>query len=107
MSPLPVPPAIVSGDELYDSLMAKIEPELLIANLPKITELTKNETVAERQARAERYARAFEAYDKALRAHVKEWNTSFHRFKTTTMKTLEQEAAATEDANLSSLEDSI
>jgi len=107
MSQFPVPPPIISGDALYDSIMAKIEPELLTANLPKIKELTQRETVEQRTARAQRYSQAFAAYDAALKAHTKEWDSAFHRYVSQTMKILEHDLESVEETNLASLEASM
>lgn len=107
MSQFPVPPPVISGDALYDSIMGKIEPELLTANLPKITELTQNETVEQRTLRAERYSRAFAAYDAALKAHVQSWDKAFHAYVTQTMKILEHKLESVEEENLASLENSM
>lgn len=107
MSQLPTPPNNLTGDELYDSIMAKIEPELLTANLPRIKDLTQNETPDQRRARAARYTAAFAAYDTAFKANVKEWGKLFHSFVSQTMKELEHDLASVEQDNLASLEASM
>ncbi|MDD4628935.1 MAG: hypothetical protein PHE68_06160, partial [Candidatus Peribacteraceae bacterium] len=65
-----VPPAIPKADELYNSLMREIEPELTTDQIPLLMEKYKDETQEQREARMARYNAAFEAYEKALETHV-------------------------------------
>jgi hypothetical protein len=51
-----------TGEEIYDGIMGKIEPELLNANLPHLDEPYAGETEAEHAARYERYSRSFATY---------------------------------------------
>lgn len=52
-----------SGRQVYDALMAGIEPELVSANLPLLTEQYQSETPEANAARMERYKQAFAKYD--------------------------------------------
>lgn len=60
----PPPPPIPSGEEVYDTLMSKIEPELTTAQLPFLKDKYKDETPEAAKIRAERYQKAFAEYDK-------------------------------------------
>ena len=53
-------------DELYDRVMALIEPELMSREIPKLAERHANESDQEAQARQERYQQAFAQYDQAV-----------------------------------------
>jgi hypothetical protein len=57
---------IPSPDELYDSIMKGIEPELVRANLDNLDALYAADTPAEKEARGKRYDAAFDEYEKQL-----------------------------------------
>ena len=97
-------PPIPSADEIYDSLMASIEPELTSDNLSRIVEMTANETLEQRTTRADRYMRAFEAYDKKLLAHFNDWNQAFALYKKSSMKQTEVEVNQAEGSVIQEIE---
>ena len=72
---------IADPDELYDTLMEKIEPELLSYNIPYVKEMAEADTPEERKARGERYTQAFAEYERQLAAYQKEWAAQFVTFK--------------------------
>jgi len=51
-----------TGQEIYDGIMGRIEPELLTANLDRLDDPYKGETPEEHKKRYERYSRAFAQY---------------------------------------------
>ena len=51
---------------LYDEIMLQIEPDLVTDQIPLLEERYKDEPENERQARMERYDRAFDAFDTEL-----------------------------------------
>ena len=97
-------PPIFHGDDLYDFIMEEIEPELMGKNLPRVKELTKNETEEERTARAQRYAKAFAAYDERLKDHVEQWNDAMHVYEQNSLRMAEHIVSASEAKELSALE---
>lgn len=52
--------------EVYDLLMAQIEPDLVTASIPGLKAKYKDEKPAERKARGKRYKEAFAKYEKLL-----------------------------------------
>ena len=70
-------PPVIAPDELYDRIMGSIDPELTTAGLAGLREKYANETPQEKAARAERYTRAFEEYQKRLADHGIAWSTQF------------------------------
>ncbi len=78
--PMPkVDPAAVIGDalataqaggDIYDRLMAQIEPELTMEGLKTLPEKYKNETPEDAHKRGHRYKQAFEKYDRQFQAYV-------------------------------------
>lgn len=81
--PPPARPVLpVNGKELYDSLMSKIEPELVSAELPLLAQKYSNEPDDLKKERLARYAAAFKKYDEAyqiflagLRQVIKQYKT--------------------------------
>lgn len=84
-----VSPAM-TGDALYDQLMAVIEPELLIASLPTLEEKYKDETDEQARSRAERYEKAFDAYDQALAAYMAARKEEAEKRQRNAMSSIEQ-----------------
>ena len=52
--------------EVYDVLMAQIEPDLVESMIPTLVEKYKGESSAEKKVRAERYEKAFVEFDAML-----------------------------------------
>lgn len=95
---------IPTGQEIYDGLMRKIEPELLTKNLKTLDAPYKKETEAARTARYKRYSKAFTGYKKAFKA----WSATFKRavnaYKRSSVKAAEQAAKSEEETMMSNLE---
>lgn len=56
------------AEEICDLLMAEIEPELLLANIPVLDSRYAAETPEDHAARMERYAAAYKKFDAAFAA---------------------------------------
>lgn len=93
-----------SGEEIYDSIMAQIEPELTTAQLPLLKEKYKSETPEQAKARAERYQKAFKTYDSIYQEFVIEVDTKAHEYRKSALQSAEREESAKEAASLSGLE---
>ncbi len=72
---------IPSGDEIYDALMSKIEPELMRDNLLHLDELYAGESEEDRAVRYQRYADAFVAYKEALREWMTRLQQAMHDYR--------------------------
>ncbi len=103
----PTPPAVLGGAELYDTIMAQIEPELLSDKLPISRAALESDDAAERAARAARYQAAFEEYDRRFAQYCDKWNEELHSYKRQAVAYIEAAAQATDDAELSSIESSL
>ncbi len=69
--PSPADPSVqhqLLAEQIYDLLMAEIEPELLLANIPVLDARYAAETPEEHVARMERYAAAYKKFDAAFAA---------------------------------------
>ncbi len=96
-----------SGEQIYDMLMAKIDPELLSASLPTLEEKYKNETPEQKKARGERYKLAFEQYDAAYQEYMRGIAQGVHSFQHSAMASVESDDKAREQADLQSLDSAI
>ncbi len=100
-------PVIPSGEEVYNMLMAGIEPELLTSALPGLTAKYANETPAEKEQRDARYKRAFELYEKAFVAYLTDIQTQAHAFHREANVSLEQNSRTEETSFMSSIQSAI
>lgn len=101
------PPPILSGTELYDSIMGEIEPELLSANLPLLKEAYTNEAPDERAARAARYEAAYAEYDVRFAKNCADWNEQLHAYKRHALRNVESHVQNAEAVELTSIESSL
>ncbi len=103
----PFPPAVLSGAELYDSIMGQIEPELVSAKLPFSPDLFAAESPEQRAARAERYQAAFDEFDRRFAAYQDQWNEELRTYKRHAMTFIEEKADAEEQNTMASIESSL
>lgn len=101
---IPVPPAILSGEEIYDMLMEKIEPELMSKQKDLLAERYKNETPEENTLRGKRYAAALAEYDRQYAEYCAKMEHDVSVFKRTVTSGTETRVTSREKDNLSSLE---
>ena len=101
------PIQIPTGEELYNMLMRKIEPDLATDQLPLPDAKYASETPDQTKARAERYEKAFAEYEKQLAAYLSSLKGKVHEFQTTARQSLEHEAKEKEEQDLGSLEQQI
>ncbi len=73
-------PTIPSTVELYDLLMKDIEPELTSRSIATLTTKYRKETREEAAKRAERYAKAFQEYDRRLEKYIGDLNAAIRKF---------------------------
>ena len=98
------PPVIPSAEDLYESLMQRIEPELTHDQIPLLDEKYKEETEEQKAARQGRYQRAFAEYDKALEAYMKDLNAHVAVYRKQALKEAETQSAQQEADALSQME---
>ncbi len=98
---------IPSGDELYNSLMQKIEPELTTDQLPQLEARYKQETADQSKERARRYEKAFAEYDRQLEEYMSGLRTKLHAHQRIAMSSAELGARAEEEDALTAIESSI
>lgn len=104
-SPITTQVQLLSGDALYNTLMAKIEPDLTLDVIHTLDEKYANETDDERKKRAQRYEQAFEEYDRQYAEYQKQWNTTFSAYKREALRSVESGDRAQEASVLADLEE--
>jgi hypothetical protein len=96
--------ALPTGQQIYDRLMSKIEPELVLSNLKKLDAPYKKETKAEHKKRYARYAKAFKTYRTQYKIWLSNVSKAIQIYKRAVVKASEKAVRAKEDAALADLE---
>jgi hypothetical protein len=105
--PTPTPPPAnnqLVAEQIYDLLMAEIEPELLLANIPVLDAKYAAETPEEHAVRMARYAQAYKKFDDALKTFKEDVNGRVKTAKRTSLKVAEAEGKAQEEAKLHAID---
>lgn len=105
-TPVQLPP-ITGGDELYDSIMSQIEPDLVTAMIPLLEEKYKSETPEQNKMRMERYQKAFEKYKEEFAKYSQNWDSQLNAFQRSTMQDVENDDRKDEGGDLSGIESAI
>ena len=95
---------IPSGQEIFDGLMRKIEPELVTSNLPKLDAPYAKETPAQHKKRYARYSKAFMQYKKEFKAWSAKLQKAVAAYKKALFKAAEKHALGDEGNVLADLE---
>ncbi|TSC80526.1 MAG: hypothetical protein G01um101425_180 [Candidatus Peregrinibacteria bacterium Gr01-1014_25] len=101
---LPSPLLLPSPEEVYDAIMAPIEPELTVAQVPLLDGKYRGESPDEAQARRDRYQRAFASYEEGFRAWRREIEQKARAYQRTVVATTEERARTGEAATMSNIE---
>ena len=91
---------IPTGEEIYNQLMAKIEPVLMTSEIPSLQERYKDETPEQKDARTKRYDAAFAEYEKQYAQYATELQDTFKAFKKEAVK--ESQAITSLDQQIAS-----
>jgi hypothetical protein len=103
----PSPPAIPTGQELYDALMGHIEPELTTEGQETLAEKYKGETPEEQEERKKRYELAFERYEQAYQDYIQTLQAQVERYRRNSFQHVELEDRVEEEGLLGRLQDAI
>lgn len=102
-----LPPVIPTGIQVFDLIMAQIEPDLVSTTVTTLDEKYKDETPAQAKARAERYVKAYEKYEEAYARFTSFMNVRVAGWQHITIKRAEEKSNKTDASELSSLESDI
>ncbi|MCF7844769.1 MAG: hypothetical protein K9M03_03005 [Kiritimatiellales bacterium] len=103
----PIIPIVPSTNELYDSLMSKIEPELVSSQVPLLEEKYKGETKDQRAKRAEKYKKAYKAFMKAFGLYMIDLNHKIGAYRKQAYASAEINNRSKEQERLTNLENTI
>lgn len=90
--------------QLYDVLMAEIEPDLMLESIPTLDAKYAGETPQAKAARMKRYEAAYKKFDAEFNAFMAEVNAEVRTSKRETLAAKEQEAQQSDNQALQSLE---
>jgi hypothetical protein len=99
----PQPPVIATGRELYNMLMANIDPELTDEGRKKAEVAYRDETPEERAIRMRRYERSIARCEEAYRDYIATLDTQIDRYKRDSFRFVETEDRARESGVVDSL----
>lgn len=94
----------VRPDDLYNIIMAQIEPELVIGTVETLKEKYKNEPEADQKNRFKRYERAFEQYKIEKQLYLERAQEEVAHFLKNKRLEAEEESLKDEEQILSNLE---
>lgn len=101
----PVPPKLPpSAQALYDSIMEKIEPDLLAKNIPTLEKKYEGEAPEARKVRGKRYADAFDRFSKELDAVFTDLGNQALTYRRKSFALAEDRSRKSEAKDLTTLE---
>ncbi len=95
---------IPDGEEVYDKLMAAIEPELTTKEVAGLKVKYAAETPEQKEERRARYAKAFAEYERQFAQYLSQRNGTLVRVKAEALKSLEDQEKAQDNKDMASLE---
>ena len=104
---LPKPPDIQSGQDIYDSIMKHIEPELKSAILPTLEAKYKDEKPKEQEKRKKRYNDAFAKFYEQYETYMADLHARIHSYHTKAMGNIEDYSRGKEAHKLEDIEAAI
>ena len=92
------------AEQLYDLIMADIEPDLLLANIPNLDAKYAGETPEEHTARMKRYEASYKKFDAEFSTFMTEVNDKVRVSKRSALKEKEEKIKTQEANALNSIE---
>jgi len=104
---MPIPPKFPSGQEMYDSIMQKIELDLVSSALSTLKEKYKDENPKEKEARKKRYNLAFLKHNKEFKTYMVKLQIETTQYLKDARISLEEKSRAKDEQSLTSLDSQI
>src|SRR3989344_4069342 len=98
---------IPTGQELYDSLMGHIEPDLTSEGLKVLDQKYANETPVQTTERKKKYELAFERYEQAYQGYIETLHAQATRYRKESFSKVELEHRGKEAGLLETLQQAI
>src|SRR4051812_33442491 len=92
------------AEQLYDALMAEIEPELVLSVIPTLDAKYASEMPEQKAARMKRYEKAYKKFDAEFATFVSGVDQEVRTTKRTSLKNKESEERTKENSAISSIE---
>ena len=92
------------AEQIYNMLMANIEPELLLENIPTLDDTYKSESEEEHKARMKKYKAAYKKFDTKLAEFMGNVKNETRVSKRAALKKKEMSDRASEEQDLLNLE---
>lgn len=92
-----------TGEHVYDTIMRRIEPELVLSNLDSLDTPYAGETDTDRSRRYKRYAKAFAQYREQYGVWVQSLKNAAQVYKKAVLRATEKVNGVREDSELESL----
>lgn len=99
-----VSPVLPTGQEIFDTIMGGIEPELVSGNEAALAATYANETPDQKQERMARYQSAFETYDVRYKEYCDTMNAQVNAYRHDALRMAEGKSHDEETGALRSLE---
>lgn len=93
-----------TAEELYDTIMQQVEPELMRANLPTLDDPYQGESDVERKKRYERYSEAFAEFEKRKDTYMTKRREDLDEYYKNRMEQIEAASQKKDAAVLARLE---
>ncbi len=94
-------------NDLYNSIMREIEPDLTTDRIPLLKEKYKDEKPEDRKARAERYNVAFAEYQKRMASWTQGMTENIQAFQRKALSSTEEQSRVEEKKEMDDLESAI
>lgn len=91
------------AEEVYDLIMVKIEPDLLLGNIAQLESKYQGETPDEHELRMRRYEVAYKKYDEAFKKFIADVDQKVRTGKRQALQEKEQASRKDEQTELDSL----
>lgn len=100
-------PRDLSLEDVYNLLMAEIEPDLTTMMIPYLDEVYEGETEKEHKERGGRYARAFEEFSKRFEKAMGIWKAQFLKLKEAALNLAKKKTGKEEADRIADIERSL
>lgn len=91
------------AEDVYNLIMAEIEPELLLENIPVLEETYRGESQQDHEKRMKRYAAAYKKFDAELAVFMTDVDGRVRTAKRQSLKAKEAEARNADEDTLTSI----
>jgi len=99
-----MPFSIPSGQEVYDSIMREIEPDLTFDAVMKLETKYANESAADKKARMERYKKAFVTYQERYKAFQQKQQSDIRLVGRSMQKNVESKSSEMDNSDIQDIE---